>query len=278
LALSESGSGAHFYLPETKLVRDGEEFVLAGCKQFVTNGGHADSYVVSTASAQGAADGTADGRAETDVATGEFSCVLVDSDSEGVAWLEPWHGLGMRGNSSRGMCLDRVRVPLNHLLGRPGDQIWYAFEVVAPYFLMAMSGVYLGLAQAALDITLNHMRSRYYSLSGESLASVALLQHRAAQMWAAVEKSRCLIYSAGRLGDRGDPKALVSLLMAKADVSETAVSVVNEAMTICGGQEYRANSHLAQLLRDARASHVMSPTTDLLKLWAGRTILGVPML
>jgi len=266
LALSESGSGVHFYLPETKLVRDGDEFVLVGCKQFVTNGGRADSYVVST------------NTQEADAETGEFSCVIVDSDSKGVSWLAPWHGLGMRGNSSRGMNLDRVHVPVNHMLGRPGDQIWYAFEVVAPYFLMAMSGVYLGIAQSALDITLNQMRSRQYSFSGDSLASVSVLQHRVAEMWAAVEKSRCLIYTAGRLGDLGDPQALAALLMAKADVSETVVSVVNEAMTICGGREYRENSHLAQLLRDARASHVMSPTTDLLKLWAGRTLLGVPML
>jgi isovaleryl-CoA dehydrogenase len=266
LALSESGSGVHFYLPETELIRDGDEFVLVGCKQFVTNGGHADSYVVSTSTEEVGSE------------TGEFSCVIVDSDSKGMSWLEPWRGLGMRGNSSRGLALNRVHVPLNRMLGRPGDQIWYAFEVVAPYFLMAMSGVYLGMAQAALDITLKHMRSRQYSLSGDSLASVSVLQHRVAEMWTSVEKSRCLVYSAGRLGDIGDPQALSALLMAKADVSETVVSVVNDAMTICGGQEYRENSRLAQLLRDARASHVMAPTTDLLKLWAGRTLLGVPML
>ena len=266
LALSESGGGVHFYLPETELIRDGDGFVLVGCKQFVTNGGQADSYVVSTTTAA------------ADAETGEFSCVIVDRDSKGVSWLTPWHGLRMRGNSSQGMTLDRVHVPLDHLLGRPGDQIWYAFEVASPYFLMAMSGVYLGIAQSALDIALTHMRSRQYSLSGDSLASVSVLQHRVAEMWTAVEKSRCLVYNAGRLGDLGDPQALTALLMAKADVSETAVSVVNEAMTICGGQAYRENSRLAQLLRDARASHVMSPTTDLLKLWAGRTLLGVPML
>src|SRR5690606_35365398 len=48
LALSESGTGAHFYLPETRLIQDGSDFIVNGTKQFVTNGGHADSYVVST--------------------------------------------------------------------------------------------------------------------------------------------------------------------------------------------------------------------------------------
>jgi alkylation response protein AidB-like acyl-CoA dehydrogenase len=54
--------------------------------------------------------------------------------------------------------------------------------------------------------------------------------------------------------------------------------LANEAMTICGGSAYRENSRVSQMLRDARASHVMSPTTDLLKLWTGRSLLGLPLL
>jgi alkylation response protein AidB-like acyl-CoA dehydrogenase len=49
-------------------------------------------------------------------------------------------------------------------------------------------------------------------------------------------------------------------------------------MTLCGGMAFRDNSRVAQMLRDARAGHVMAPTTDLLKLWLGRSLLGVPLL
>jgi alkylation response protein AidB-like acyl-CoA dehydrogenase len=56
------------------------------------------------------------------------------------------------------------------------------------------------------------------------------------------------------------------------------VQVTNEAMTLAGGIAYRENSRLARLLRDARASHVMSPTTDMLKTWTGRSLLGLPIL
>jgi alkylation response protein AidB-like acyl-CoA dehydrogenase len=167
LSLSETGSGTHFYLPRTRATDAGDCFVLDGEKQFVTNGGHADSYVVSVAPAAG--DGSQ---------AGDFSCVIVDRDSDGIEWLQPWAGLGMRGNSSRGMRLTRVRVPRQNLLGEEGDQIWYVFEVVAPYFLMAMAGTYLGIAQAAVDATGLHLRSRRYAQSGESLADVDLLQHR----------------------------------------------------------------------------------------------------
>lgn len=266
LSLSEPGTGVHFYLPETRLIRRDGEFVVEGVKQFVTSGGHADSYVITTlASADGAE-------------AGEFSCVLMDGDSAGVEWLEPWRGFGMRGNSSRGLRLNGVRVPAENLLGEEGDQTWYVFEVIAPYFLIAMAGTYLGIAQAALDYTLHHMRTRVYQHSGETLAQVPVLQHKLAEMWAAVEKTRLLVYRAAQLGDLGDPEALVAILACKADVADTSVWVVNEAMTLCGGVAYRENDQLTRMLRDARASHVMSPTTDVLKTWAGRALLGLPLL
>jgi alkylation response protein AidB-like acyl-CoA dehydrogenase len=244
----------------------GEEFRINGTKQFVTNGGHADSYVVSTTASTPNAE------------AGEFSCVIVDGESPGLTWLEPWRGLGMHGNSSRGLRLEDARVPVTNLLGEEGDEIWYVFEVVAPYFLMAMAATYLGVAQAALDATLQHLRSREYSHSGERLADVPITQHKVAEMWMAIEKTRHLIYNAARLGDLGDPQALISILSAKADAGDTAVWATNEAMTLCGGIAYRENSQLARLLRDARASHVMSPTTDILKQWTGRTLLGLPLL
>jgi isovaleryl-CoA dehydrogenase len=265
LSLSEAGTGSHFYLPQTELTREGGHFVVKGSKHFVTNGGHADSYVVSTLASAGAGEG-------------EFSCLIIDSDTPGLSWLEPWNGFGMRGNSSRGLRLDDASVPAGNLLGEEGDQIWYIFEIVAPYFLMAMSGTYLGIAQAALDLAIQHLQSRQYGHSGETLAEVSLLQHRVAELWTMVEKTRAFLYHAAHLGDLGDPKALVAILTSKADAAETAVWVANEAMTLCGGIAYRENSRLSRLLRDARAGHVMAPTTDILKQWAGRALLGLPML
>jgi isovaleryl-CoA dehydrogenase len=266
LALSESGSGAHFYLPETTLSADGDELVVEGTKQFVTNGAHADSYVVSALASR------------TGLEAGDFSCLVVDADTPGTEWLAPWNGFGMRGNSSRGLRFNEARVAPRQLLGEEGDQAWYVFEVVAPYFLMAMAGTYLGIAQSALDAAGEHLRNRRYAHSGEALRDVETLQGRYAAMWVAVEKTRALIYEAARRGDLAHPDALPFILACKADAGETAVFLANEAMTICGGAAYRENSRVGQMLRDARASHVMAPTTDLLKLWTGRSLLGLPLL
>jgi alkylation response protein AidB-like acyl-CoA dehydrogenase len=266
LALSEPGTGVHFYLPRATFRGDGDGFLLDGTKSFVTNGGHADSYVVSAVASGEEMD------------PGSFSCLVLDSGTVGIEWLAPWQGLGMRGNSSRSMRLSGSRVPATNLLGQTGDEIWYVFEVIAPYFLIAMSGTYLGIAQAALDITITHLRDRRYDHTGDTLADVSLLQHQLADMWTRVERSRQLIYHAARLGDAGDPQASQAIMASKADIAETAVSVTNDAMTLSGGRAYEANSWLARLLRDARAAHVMSPTTGLLRGWLGRTLLGLPAL
>ena len=103
-------------------------------------------------------------------------------------WLDAWAGFGMRGNSSRPLQLDRVRVPTRNLLGEPGDRVWYVFEVVAPFFLMAMAGTY-GYRQAALDEASVHLRSRRYSHSGEALRDVESLQVRYGELWTAPSRA-----------------------------------------------------------------------------------------
>jgi isovaleryl-CoA dehydrogenase len=260
LSLSEPGAGAHFYLPSTEMHLEGDSFRVRGIKHFVTNGRHADSYVVSTVA--------------SDASLGEFSCLLVDADTEGMRWEGEWKGLGMRGNAAITMQMDDARVPKRNLLGQEGDQVWYVFEVIAPYFLVAMAGTYLGIAQAALDYAIQHLRTRVVSLNGEPLATADVLQHRVGQLWSRVEAARQLLYSAAHAGDTADPTALHSIFSCKAEVSDAAVAVVNEAMTLCGGLAYRENDLLARLLRDVRASHVMAPTTDMLRIWTGRALLG----
>ena len=263
LALSEGGTGANFFLSETSLERDGDRLHVRGEKRFVTNGGHADSYVVST-------------RASVQSDAGDFSCIVVENGQAGLDWGPAWRGFGMRGNDSRSLRLD-TRVPASNLLGNEGDQVWYVFEVVAPYFLVAMASAYVGIAQAALDSATLHLRERRHQHSGQALSAQPTLQARVAELWVAVQRCRLLVQHAARLGDAGSPDAMPAILACKLEAAETAVHVANEAMTLGGGVAYGENGLPARLLRDARASHVMAPTTDMLKLWLGRVALGVPL-
>lgn len=266
LALSEPGTGAHFYEPASALHREGDHYRVRGAKTFVTNGGHCDSYVITTMTEAGEA------------APGLFNCLVLDEGTPGMRWEGTWQGIGMRGNSSIGLKLDDARVPVANLLGEAGDQTWYVFQVVAPYFLMGMAATYLGLAQSALDFATDHARERAYAHTGQVLAEVPAVQSRIAGMWLTVQQARFMIYQAADRGDLAAPDALPFILAAKALAADAAVNVTNEAMTVTGGQGYRENSMLWTLLHDARASHVMSPTTDILKQWLGRDLLGLPLL
>lgn len=267
LSLSEQGTGAHFYFPQTSLIPLSDtNYLINGAKTFVTNGGHVDSYVLSTVGASDSA------------APDQFSCIVLDKQTEGMQWGKDWKGLGMRGNSSRSLKLENVTISSKHVLGEKGDQLWYVFNIVAPYFLTAMSGTYLGIAERALSEAKKTLSKRMYSHNGTALAQVSLLQHRLGTLWARVERTRQLIYNAALLGDKGDESAILSILAAKAEVAACAVDTVNEAMTLSGGIGYENNGILGMLMRDARAAHVMAPTTDILYTWIGRVLLDQPLL
>lgn len=267
LSLSEAGTGSSFYLPQTTMKAISEnEFCINGSKTFVTNGQHADSYVVSVVSNN------------SDEPLGLFSCAVVPGNSPGIDWGAEWGGMGMRGNSSRTMSLADVIVPKTNLLGRQGDQIWYIFNVVMPYFLMAMAGTYLGVASSALEEARKHLTRRYHSHTGASLSQNSVLQHRLGTLWASLEGARQLTYHAASSFDAGEPESLIALMSAKVQVADVVVNIVNEAMTLCGGIGYRKDSKLHLLLRDARAAPLMAPTSDIMRVWIGRALLGQPLL
>lgn len=266
LALSEPGTGVHFFLPRTQFTADGDDILLDGLKSFVTSGGHADSYVVSAVPPGEELD------------PGSFSCFVVEAGAEGLEWQEDWRGFGMRGNSSRRVVLNGVRVPRGNLLGAQGDELWYVFEIVAPYFIVAMTGVYLGIAQAAMDCAIAHLKGRRHEHSGETLAAQPVLAQQVAEMWIQVERNRQLVRHAAKLGDTGDPNAALALFASKADVAETVTAVTQLAMVLSGGRGYGESSQIGRLIRDAQAAHVMAPTTQLLKSWLGRSLLDLPLL
>ncbi len=266
LALSEPGTGSHFFLPRTQFTNEDDAVVLDGQKSFVTSGGHADSYVVSAVPPGSEMD------------PGTFTCFVVEKNTPGLEWLPDWEGFGMRGNSSRGLQLEKVRVPQGNLLGSEGDQIWYVFEVVAPYFIVAMSSVYLGIAQSALEQTIVGLKGRSHVHTGETLSTVPVLSHQVAEMWIAIQRTRQLVLHAAQLADEGRPEASLALFAAKADVAEMVSTVTQQALILSGGRGYGKNSPITRLLRDGQAAHVMAPTTQLLKTWLGRSLLDLPPL
>ncbi|NQZ54268.1 MAG: acyl-CoA/acyl-ACP dehydrogenase [Piscirickettsiaceae bacterium] len=267
LSLSEVGSGSHFYLPQTKMISttDGS-YLIDGAKSFVTNGGYADSYVVSVVTE------------EPNQSSGRFNCIIISADSPGVEWGPVWAGLGMRGNSSRNLSLNNVKISDQEILGNIGDQIWYIFNIITPYFLTAITGAYLGLGRAAIEEIRAHVMQRKFSYNDKTIASSSVIQHKIGVLWAKYVRTKALIYYSTQRYDKGIEDSQLDLFSAKAEVADSVIDIVNEGMTLCGGSMYRADSNLNRMLRDARAAHIMSPTTDMLRIWTGRSILDQPLL
>lgn len=260
LAFSERGAGAHFYSPGLQTTRSNGQVRLAGRKSFVTSGGHADVYVVLL---PGAEPGTAD-------------AYLVERSQEGVRFDGSWDGLGMAGNSSIALELDGVVLDNDALVGAPGKGLDLVFTAVAPFFLVGLASVNVGIAAAAARAATEHAKSRTYP-DGSSLTNVETIQHLLAGMDTSVRAARLLVRDAARLGDSGDEAALVAIMEAKVAATETAVRVTQDALEATGGQGYTPALPIERHLRDARAGTVMAPTNAVLKSWIGKALAGLPV-
>ena len=260
LAFSERGTGAHFYSPELKAVRSNGGVAVSGRKSFVTSGGHAGVYLILV---QGEAEGTAD-------------AYLVAGDHAGVTPDGTWSGLGMAGNSSVALQLDDVQLGADDRIGPAGEAIGLVFNAVAPFFLVGLAAVNVGIASAAAAAATAHARDRRYP-DGSSLAEVQYVQHLIADMDLATRQARLLVREAARLGEAGDESALVAIMEAKVAATEAASAVTQKALDATGGQGYTPALPIERHLRDARAGAVMAPTNAVLRSWIGKALAGLPV-
>jgi alkylation response protein AidB-like acyl-CoA dehydrogenase len=260
LAFSERGTGAHFYNPELKAVRANGSVTISGRKSFVTSGGHANTYLVLV---QGEEEGTAD-------------AYLVASDDPGVRFEGTWDGLGMAGNSSVAMVLEDVQVGDETRIGAAGKAGELVFGVVAPFFLVGLAAVNVGIASAAARAATDHAAGRRYP-DGSSLAEVQYVQHLIADMDLATRQARLLVREAAALGDAGDETALVAIMEAKVAATDAATAVTQKALEATGGQGYTPSLPIERHLRDARAGAVMAPTNAVLRSWIAKALAGLPV-
>jgi len=260
LAFSERGTGAHFYAPELQAAPHNGGVRVNGRKSFVTSGGHASVYLVLLAGEQ---EGTSE-------------IYLLRGDQPGMTFDGAWTGLGMAGNSSVAMQLDGVEIDRGARIGPPGGGGDLIFGAVAPVFLVGLAAVNAGIARAAVDAAVAHVRDRRYP-DGSTLAELPTIQHAIADMDIAARGARLAVDEAARLGEAGDEAALVAIMEAKVAATETAARVTQTALEVTGGQGYTPALPIERHLRDARAGIVMAPTNAVLKTWIGKALAGLPV-
>ena len=262
LAYSERGSRSHFWAQVSRALADGSSGVLIDAdKSWVTSAGHADSYVTAT----GAVGMT--GPLETEL-------YLVDAPSDGIEVLGPFDGLGMRGNASSPVAYRGVGVDADRRLGDPGSGFGLMMSATLPWFVLCGAATSLGIAAAAIEAGTEHIAGARFEHLGSSLADIPGVRARLANAKIRYLQARSLLYEVAHQVEAGAPEAQLGVLALKAAAGEMAIDVTDEIMRACGGAAFSKHLGIERNFRDARASSVMAPTTDILRDFIGKALTG----
>jgi alkylation response protein AidB-like acyl-CoA dehydrogenase len=215
-------------------------------KSYVTSAGEATHYFMLC-------------RVGTDAKPSQLTALLVEADRIDWQTLEPWHGLGMRGNNSMPMRFTGL-VPEANRIGEEHAGLKYLGAVMMPVVALTYGAAYLGVAAGAYEIACVEAAKRYPS--GARRLDNALNQRRMAELSARIEAARALLHVAAAAGDAGRVQAPLPYLQAKVTCSEAAVFVTQELMTMFGGTAFAARLPFERYFRDARAGMIMGLAND----------------
>ena len=284
LAMSEPGSGNRLWHMDSFAQKDGDDhYIIDSFKSFSTSTGHCDYYVVPL-------------RANSEVGPNDLSLFVIDGKDKNIKTIGKWDGMGMRGNSSTPVHFDKVRVPASRRLGSETCGFSMLFSYSLPIYQVGLSAVYLGIAQAAYDTAVAHVKKRIHSDTGASLSKVETVQRYIAEMKLRIDQTRYLIYRVAQMSDNAlvlfdelqeadlldevvranpDDPFFIDIAQIKVSACEMVIDVTSKALQVCGGTAYKRGHPCERHYRDARAGSVMAPSDDTIKLIMGRQILGI---
>jgi alkylation response protein AidB-like acyl-CoA dehydrogenase len=252
--LSEPQAGSNPAAMSTTATRDGDEWVLDGQKQWITNGERAGVYVVF---------------AKVDGADDAVTQFLVPGDVDGLEVGPKEEKLGLRASDTTGLRFDGARIPAENRLTEVGRGLASAFRMLTGGRI-GIAAQAVGLSRAALDDARAYATER--EQFGRPVAEFQTIRHRIAEMATRVEAARLLTREAARVEDAGgDPRVAAS--MAKYFASEAAVDVTNEAVQIHGGYGYVSAFDVERLYRDAKVTTIYEGTSEIQKDIVARELL-----
>ena len=248
-ALTESGAGSDASAIRTNAARQGEEYVINGTKQFITNGGEAEIYTVI---------------ALTDPTKGSrgASAFLVDKGTPGFTFGKKEKKMGIRASATRELVFHNCRVPRENVLGREG----LGFVITMKTLDGSRAGVgalAVGLAQGALETAVAYARQRQQF--GHPISAIQAVQHMLADMALNLEAARALVYATAKTIDSGAKNFTEEGAMAKVFASDMAMRVTTDAVQILGGAGYMKDYPVEKMMRDAKINQIYEGTNQVLR-------------
>ena len=255
--LTEPGAGTDSAGQQTRAVLDGDEYVLNGSKVFITNGGYAETFVVM---------------AMTDKSKGNrgITAFIVEKGDEGFSIGKTEDKMGICASSTTELVFKDCRIPADRVLGKVGQGFKVAMSTLDGGRIGIASQA-LGIAQGALDVTVDYMKAR--KQFGKKLSEMDALRQVVADLATKIEAARLLIYQAADMKDKHmnyGPKSA----MAKLFAAETAMEVTTKCVQLHGGYGYTKDYPVERMMRDAKITEIYEGTSEVQRIVIAASVLG----
>ena len=245
--LTEANAGSDASGVQTTAKLDGNEYVINGTKQWITNGGEADIYTII---------------AITDKSKGPrgASALIVEKGTPGFTFGKKENKMGIRASSTTELIFNNCRVPKENLIAKEG----MGFIVAMKTLDSSRTGVGaqgVGVAQGAIDEAITFAKQRVQF--GQPVTSFQAVQHMLADMQTLTEAARSLVYSVARFIDSGAKDVSRASAMAKLFATDIAMKVTTDAVQVMGGSGYMKEYPVEKMMRDAKILQIYEGTNQI---------------
>jgi alkylation response protein AidB-like acyl-CoA dehydrogenase len=241
---------------DTTARKEGEEWVLNGTKQFITNANVAGSVLVKAVT-------------DPDGGYGAISTFVVDPADDGFEVSTVWDKMGLNASPTCEIQLNDVRVPEDRLLGDPGDG-WDQTRKTLDGGRISIAALSVGLAQGAFEAALSYAKER--EQFGQPIGEFDAVRDMLVAMDRKIERARLLTHKAAVEYDRGGDDLTRLSSMAKLDASEISREVAEDAVQVLGGYGYTTDFAPQRFFRDAKLMEIGEGTSEIQRLVLGREL------
>jgi alkylation response protein AidB-like acyl-CoA dehydrogenase len=250
-ALTEPQAGSDAGGTRTTARLEGDEWVICGSKCFITNGGYAQTVVLT---------------AVTDPERRGISAFIVPTDAPGFRVGKAYEKMGMRASNTVELILDDVRIPRDNLLG-PLHAGFKQFLSTLDGGRVAIAALAVGIARSAFETALAYAKQR--TQFGQTISKFQAIQHKLADMALHIDLARNAVMKAAWLHDQGRPFTLEASF-AKLFASEMCTQICLQAIQILGGNGYLCDYPVERNLRDAKLIEIGEGTSEVQRLIIAR--------
>lgn len=254
--LSEPEAGSDATALRTLAEDQGDHYLLNGVKNWVTNAGTADFFIVVARTPPG-------------MSSKGINAFIVARDTPGLSLGPKENKMGIRGSDTHSVSFADVIVPKDQRIGEPGSGFTFAMTVLEAGRI-GIAAQAVGIAGGAYELSVDYAKTR--KTFGNLLAAHQSIQFKLADMATTIEAAQLLCLKAAWLKDQGLPFTKASS-MAKVFASKTAMDVTVEAVQIHGGYGYVKEYHVERMMRDAKITQIYEGTSEIQKIVIGREVL-----